>query len=202
MEIRLSKLIGQGTVCRCFLHPDDQSLCVKITDNICELRRMLDIDAAMPDLLRPWLVGHFGIVATDKGPGMLVELARDAEGTPARPLCEFPAGIGTTVAASLDGFARAIINNDLFFYDFNLKNFVVQDGERVRFVDLKGYHRNGYWGFLKLENVFAPLARIIMYRRLRRMYAQIGLSFPFSPKIWRRPWTVKRFAIQHRLTYR
>jgi hypothetical protein len=197
-EIKLAKLIGEGMVCRCFAHADDPSMCVKVTGELRELERILAIDSAMPDVLRPWLVRHFGIVTTDRGPGLVAELAADKDGTPARPLCEFSDGIGAEAAASLNGFVDAIIKNDLFFYDFNLKNFVVQDGMRIRFIDVKGYHRNGYWGFLKLENAFAPFARIIMRRRLRRLYAKIGLPFPFAVKIWRRPWTVKRITIRRR----
>jgi hypothetical protein len=48
----------------------------------------------MPDVLRLWLVKHFGIIATDRGSGLVAELAADKDETTARQLCEFSYGIG------------------------------------------------------------------------------------------------------------
>lgn len=88
------------------------------------------------------------------------------------------------IYSSLNRIIKRLIARDIFFYDFNLGNFAVQtlkDGsKKVWFIDIKGLNRTGYKGFLHLERIFAPLARIIMFRRIRRLYKELGLQFPFE----------------------
>ena len=70
------------------------------------------------------------------------------------------------------------------FYDLNLGNFVVTGShpksKKLFFIDLKSLHKNGYLGFLKMERYIAPLARIIMFRRIRWLYRSFGLQFPMD----------------------
>ena len=66
----------------------------------------------------------------------------------------------------------------LFFYDFNLRNFVVQikRGEsRLYYIDLKSFDSYKPWTFLHLEKISNTIARRIMAHRLKRLLMMIGI---------------------------
>ena len=93
--------------------------------------------------------------------------------------------LGDDIERDLREILRRLITHNLFFYDFNEGNFVVKEtrcgGKKVVFIDLKGFHKNHYMGFLKMERFIAPLARNIMFRRMRTLYRELNLSeFPLD----------------------
>ncbi len=164
-------------------------MCVKIVKNqknVPELLRELRIAKLTAPYLKNFSVSYEpDLVETDKGPGLVCGLVCDADGSVSPPLVSFVRGGGdvSKIEAQLNGFVRCLIVHDIFFYDFNWGNLVVQttpSGEkRLRYIDLKSLHKNGYAGFLKLEKFIAPFARVIMFRRIRREYRKLGLAFPF-----------------------
>ena len=186
----LKEFIGHGAVRDCYLHPDDPGKCVKVIRDPKDLH-ILEREIMLTQLLSP-LFGELcatcepDVVETDRGMGMVSNLIVDADGSTSPSLHNFlhAGGDAHELQPTLDAITRTMIENDLFFYDFNGNNFVIQtlaDGSRrAVFIDLKSLHRNGYWGYLKLERWIAPLGRNIMYRRIRRLYSWLGLEFPFD----------------------
>ena len=83
----------------------------------------------------------------------------------------------------LNRIIKRMIVRDIFFLDLNMGNFAVQtlNGKKaVIMIDIKNLNRAGFVGFLHLERIFAPLARDIMFRRIRRLYNVLGLEFPYD----------------------
>ena len=191
--LHLEENIGHGASRQCYVHPEDPNKCVKVPQNakaLKDIRREIMINVLLRPLLRDCIPEcEEKLAETDKGQGMVCELIRDFDGRISLPVTNenrtaekgFDA---RALAPSLDLFVGKIIENDIFFYDFNKGNFVFQrtspDESRMVYVDMKSLGVNGYPGFLKLEKFIAPLARIIMFRRVRRFYRETGFDFPFD----------------------
>lgn len=188
----LKTQIGHGSSRFCYVHPENPNKCVKVAQHekdLKDLRREIMINT----LLRPLFGERMALceselAQTDKGPGFVCDLVRNHDGAISPPMSqEAFHGRGKErkgLVSSLNSLMEKIIENDIFFFDFNGGNFVIQTLENgdanIIFVDMKSLNVNGYWGFLKLERFVAPLARIIMYRRMRRMYSDRELPFPFD----------------------
>ena len=117
----------------------------------------------------------------------MCELVRNEDdGELALSLAQYQERFGADdVEPELRKVLESLIRDNLFFYDFNRSNFVVKrmasGGKKVVFIDLKGFHKNHYMGFLKMERYIAPLARNIMFRRMRTLYRELNLSeFPLD----------------------
>ena len=85
------------------------------------------------------------------------------------------------IIAEINAFTALLLKNNLFFYDFNLMNFVVQNKKghfRLRYIDMKSFENYKSWSFLGLEKISPAIARHIMIRRLKRMYKLLNLPFP------------------------
>ncbi|ANZ44599.1 YrbL family protein [Cloacibacillus porcorum] len=186
----LKELIGSGSVRDCYLQPCDQNKCVKVVkkqSNLPELEREIKIAKLVYPFLKEFIVDYEdSLTDTNKGAGLVCGLVKnDDDGLPAQPLIKYlhSGGNITDIKDEIDNLMSTIISCGLFFYDFNWGNFVVRNCEKAKrffFIDLKGLHKNGYLGYLKMERSIAPLARIIMFRRIRRFYREIGLTFPFE----------------------
>ena len=191
--IYLKTLIGQGASRFCYLHPQDKQKCVKVPKNsqaLKDIRREIMINTLLQPVLGDCISScEKDIIATDKGPGMVCELIRNYDGTVSLPIkrANRTADKGYDVHSlepSMNLFFEKIIENDIFFFDFNFGNFVFQftapQKLKLVYTDVKSLNVNGYLGFLKLDKFISPLARIIMFRRIRRFYRELGLAFPFK----------------------
>lgn len=153
-----------------------------------EFRREARIHERIKNLLRGRIAHVYpDIIETDKGPGLVCQLIRDEIKKNISPniSCYLKnGGDSFLLLTGLNWLAKRIIMRDLFFLDFNRGNFAVQtrsdNSKFIWLIDIKSLNRAGFRGFLHLERIFSPLARIIMYRRLRRLYRDIGLKFPDS----------------------
>ena len=185
--IILSEVLGHGAARYCYLYPDDKNLCVKIEltpdANSYEIHVYNSVKTLIPGQI-PCI--YPDTIETDKGAGILCQVIRDEpDGKISPNFIEFKrSGDFNLVYSSLNRIIKRLIARDIFFYDFNKGNFVVQtlkDGsKKVWFIDVKSLNRTGYLGFLHLERIFAPLARVIMFRRIRGLYKDLGLKFPFE----------------------
>lgn len=190
--IYLREHIGGSAVRQCYRHPLDESKCVKVVKNkkdIPELMREMRISKLVRPYLGDYIVRYEDeLIETDKGPGLVCDLVRnEIDLTVAPPLAVYLENGGAVkdIAADLIEILRRLIEHNLFFYDFNRGNFVIRTdadgGRHLVFTDLKGFHKNGYSGFLKMERFIAPLARNIMYRRIRRFYRELDFdAFPLD----------------------
>lgn len=187
----LTEYIGGSAVRECYVHPLDRNLCVKVVKHkadLPELTREISVAKLLAPYLKDYIVRYDdGLVETDKGLGLVCELVRNEDdGELALSLAQYQERFGADdVEPELRKVLESLIRDNLFFYDFNRSNFVVKrmasGGKKVVFIDLKGFHKNHYMGFLKMERFIAPLARNIMFRRMRTLYHELNLSeFPLD----------------------
>ena len=161
---------------------------VKHKADLPELTREISVAKLLAPYLKDYIVRYDdGLVETDKGLGLVCELVRNEDdGELALSLAQYQERFGADdVEPELRKVLESLIRDNLFFYDFNRSNFVVKrmasGGKKVVFIDLKGFHKNHYMGFLKMERYIAPLARNIMFRRMRTLYRELNLSeFPLD----------------------
>ena len=181
----LTDFIGKGSSRICFKHPTDAGKCVKIPTRFKEAKsfdREIAAFYAAKAVLSDFCAEQAPFAAdTNLGKGLVCEAFCDDDGTPSKPLGHFIENgrLDSEVAEQLNFFAYNLLAHDLFLYDFNMNNFVVQiknGKKRLKYVDMKSFCRYKGWCFLKLENVFAPLARLLMKRRLKRLFRQCGLN--------------------------
>ena len=182
----LSILIGQGATRECYLHPSKFNKCVKILKNSKnkkilerELRTYFVVKSFLGDLLPTY---ENVLVDTNKGVGVVCELFRDDDGKLSKPISYYAKNseMDDEIISELYHFAYQLVEHDLYFYDFNLKNFVIQikqGQKKLKYIDLKSYNNNKSWTFLKLEKIFSFLAKIIMQRRLKRCFKLLNINF-------------------------
>ncbi len=187
----LTEYIGGSAVRECYVHPLDRNLCVKVVKHkadLPELTREISVARLLAPYLKDYTVRYDdGLVETDKGLGLVCELVRNEDdGELALSLAQYQERFGAeNIEPELRKVLESLIRDNLFFYDFNRSNFVVKrmvsGAKKVVFIDLKGFHKNHYMGFLKMERFIAPLARNIMFRRMRTLYRELNLSeFPLD----------------------
>ena len=185
----LQKRIGHGRTHDCWLHPLDENLCVKVNledrqsnPQLYEIHVYERVTNLLPGLIAKI---HPELVETDKGLGLVSDIVRDGDGKISPSLHEYfkNGGDAKEILRPLNRIIKRMIVRDLFFFDFNKGNFVVQTlhgKKQVIITDIKSLNRTGFKGYLHLERVFAPLARIIIFRRIRKLYKELGLDFPYD----------------------
>ncbi len=186
--LRLTTLIGKGATRECYIHPERQEKCVKVFQKPELAETSFKKELEVYQKVRP-ILGNFicaydlKLVETDKGTGLISERILDDDKKDSKPLVTyFVSGrMNNEIIKEIRLFTKLLIANDLFFYDFNLMNFVIQkkDGHfRLRYIDMKSFNNYKSWSFLGLEHFSKTIARFIMRRRLKRMYRLLNLSFP------------------------
>lgn len=180
----LTKFVGKGATRICFEHPDYFDKCVKIAvrfkDNYLLVRELRTYSYIKMDLGDYLIDYEPQLVDTNQGKGLVCSLLRDDNGEFSKTLDYYFSKkmLHNDIISQLWHFAYCLIERDIFFYDFNLKNFVVQikNGQyKLFYTDLKSFEKNKSWTFLKLEKVITPLARYIMIRRLKRLFSFLGI---------------------------
>lgn len=187
--LHLQKLIGRGGTRECWQHPLHDNLCVKVNlgnrqnnSLLYEIHVYERIKNLLPGLVA---ANHPELVKTNKGQGLVCEIVRDDDGRISPSLDEYSKSGGDMkiIRNSLNRLIKRLIVRDIFFLDLNEGNFAVQTlhGKKtVIMIDIKSLNRAGFLGYLHLERIFAPLARNIMFRRIRRLYTNLGLEFPYD----------------------
>ncbi len=178
----LKKFIGKGATRICFEHPVCPEKCVKVAV------RFRDADKLKAELKTYFYVKSYlgeyvpnydnPLADTNLGKGLVCELLRDDDGSYSRTLADYwvKNKISADLVSQLRFLGYHLIAHDLFFYDFNLQNFVVQikNGRQyLKYTDLKSFNNYKSWTFLKLERIIVPLARYLMTRRLKRLISTV-----------------------------
>ncbi len=181
----LTDFLGKGSSRLCFKHPTEAEKLVKIPSRFKEAasfdREIRAFYAAKP-VLNDFIARNAPrVVDTNLGKGLECDAFFDDDGSLSKTLGHYSENgrICSELAEQLDFFAYNLLAHDLFFYDFNLNNFVVQIAngkKRLKYIDMKSFCRYKGWCFLKLENVCAPLARVLMRRRLKKLFCLCGLK--------------------------
>ena len=173
--IELNKMIGYGAVRACYEHPQNQRLCIKVFLKQGDAKKTftneINLYKKLKNILSPYLCRYEEeLVETDKGLGMVTELLRDSDLTISKPLANFPQT--PEIKAQIDDFCQRLIKNNIFFYDFNLQNFVVQNIEgktQLKFIDMKSYRHYKPWTYLGLEKFVPYFAHRAMKQRINKL---------------------------------
>jgi hypothetical protein len=174
--------IGQGASRKCYQHPKNPDKCVKVAlDSEGEHHNQYELQAyaVLKGELTDYIVEYDeALVETDQGPGLVCGLLKDADGRISQSLMEYMEHntLSDDLKRQIDDFFSLLLSRKLNFYDFNVKNFIIQkkaEGERLVYIDIKGYNRTK--SRLKLEDLFPPVGRRKMKRRMARFYGYIGL---------------------------
>lgn len=119
------------------------------------------------------------LVSTDKGLGLVCRQVLDDNGDLSKTLGEYlndPDTSPERLKPQLDRFFQTLFLKKLYFFDFNLNNFLIQihDGRpTLRFIDLKGYRKDR--SVLPVSYLSSSLAKRKMKRRIERLYKRIML---------------------------
>jgi hypothetical protein len=187
----LSEMIGEGGDRECWRHPANRSLCIKVAKPAPE-RLQNDIDfhygkhLARRNIFGPHLTRVYGWVETNRGRGLVLELAQQPDGTPCTQLPDaLRTGQLTQAEASAlicEAFDWLIARN-VILADYGVNNFLVRRSPlgsyHLVFVDGLGARHFGlkYWS----RRVFGFLAR-----RKTRQFRQKALRMleDKSSKLW------------------
>ncbi len=187
--LELTELIGQGAFRACYKHPLTPGLCIKVflpgKGSARQFKREIEVYKKVRPALQNFICFYqTELVETNLGPGLINELILDDDGQISQSICYYKGQkqIDDEIISGLNEFSECLLKNNLFFYDFNLLNFVIQkkNGRKLlRFIDLKSYHHYKPWTFLGLEKFIPALARLAMKQRLRKLYSRLGLKPEF-----------------------
>ncbi len=181
----LKKPLAEGMMRTCWLHPRDEQKCVKVAkkkSDVKILEKELRVYQKVKATLAPFICQYDDLlVETNRGPGLICELVCDDAGKAAQNLSTFlkQEGCDDSLKQHFDTFFKIILQNNFYFTDFNLDNFLVfyKDKEiTIRYIDLKSYRDTK--AAIKLEIVFPFLWRIKTLRRMRYFYHRLGWPVP------------------------
>lgn len=181
--LELKKFISKGATRICFEHPNDENLCVKVIvrfkdDKI--LYKELKAYNYIKDELKDYIVWYDEkVVDTNLGKAVICKLLRDENKEYSKPLSYYKNEIDDEIKTQLWHFAYKLIEHDIFFYDFNLNNFVIQINngkKKLYYTDIKSFERYKPLTFLRLERVIPQLARYLMIKRLKKIFKNIGIT--------------------------
>ena len=118
------------------------------------------------------------LLKTSKGAGLVTRKILDDDGMMSSTLSAYLRNhqhLSAELEESFRQFFDLLIRNNIYFYDFNHDNFLIQkkDGhELLRFIDLKGYRKDQ--SFFRLTYLSARQAKIKMTRRIGRFYDRLN----------------------------
>ena len=143
-----SMLLGEGASRKCYSHPKDKKKCLKIEKKSGTINRQdLESYHIVKSILNSYLAGYDDeLVETNMGAALVCELIFDEDGQPSESFAEYKQTQKPSpqLKDQFLHFFNLLQKNDLFFYDFNPKNFIVQkvpDGVRLRYIDLKSFKK-------------------------------------------------------------
>lgn len=183
--LKLTNFIGKGATRICFAHPNDANKCVKVSARYKDddkLYKELNCYNRVKTQLKDFLLEYEPeLIMTDLGRGLVCQLLKDDNGEYSKSLDRYikKHTIEDVLKAQLLEFSDCLIKNNIFFYDFNLQNFMVQikDGQKkLYYVDLKSFEHYKSWTFLHLEKIIPPLARYVMTKRLQKIFNRLNIS--------------------------
>ncbi len=184
----LKDLINQGASRACYLHPKDDAKCVKVAlipgREIENMRREIKAYNSVRSVIGDYLVAHEEcLVETNLGKGVVCDLLIDDDGEYSRDFHHYQKNglLTDEILGQLHDFFASLLKNNIFFYDFNYKNFLVwcRNGRKyLKYADMKSY--NNSRTLIKVEKFVPMVAKYKMKRRIIRFYSQRKLQYPES----------------------
>ena len=176
-------LINEGATRKCYRHPLDSTKCLKVAKNNSAVNEQ-DLQAyqRVQPLLRNHIAGYEDRLAdTNLGKALVCELIRDDEGNPSASFAEYRRSndsVEENLASQFAHFFDKISRENLFFYDLNPKNFIIQrtsEGTRLIYTDLKSLGKTRTLVALEKIPFFAKT-------KLRRRISRFKRRFLHSAK--------------------
>ncbi|NLY03442.1 MAG: putative lipopolysaccharide heptosyltransferase III [Campylobacter sp.] len=181
-KLVLTEFIGGDSKRYTYVHPFDKNRCVKVLiDKEAEDFNMKDSEIYdfLGEIMGDFVPKHeSGFVDTNMGKGIVSELIRDENGEISQNLTNYLKNNKFDLHEELDKFVTLLIKNDLYFYDFNLNNFLVQktaSGKKLRFIDLKSFKNSRSALNLERSDFFAKKK---LRRRVKKLYEILGITLP------------------------
>lgn len=182
--LELSKFINKGETRICFEHPFIRNKCVKVASKHKD-EKFLQKEIDNYFMVKNELSGHIvsyetNLVQTNFGQGLICDLLRDDNGQISKTLSEYLCykTLDEDLSCQLSHFVYCLLEHNIYFYDFNLKNFIVQikNGKKfLYYTDLKSLNNYKSWTFLKFERIIPPLAKYLMIRRIKRLFRYLEM---------------------------
>jgi hypothetical protein len=179
--------INHGKTRDCFAHPTDDSLVVKTAfpgddegfiSNANELLAYNNLMELHPGL--SCVTRCVGYTATNRGEGLLCQSIRDDDGSISKSIwnlivyqddCDVP-----YIRQIITDFCHHLRDNDIFIFDLNLKNIVLQLGNTGVYtpfiIDLKSQIE--IKEFIPLSTHIKYFSRKKLHRRTNQLIARIG----------------------------
>ena len=184
--------IGAGLHRECYLHPEDERLCVKVivAGNSDENRREARYYSRLSARGISWdmLARFHGLVETSRGEGAVFGLIRDYEGSISRPLNEYlenpalGAQCQATLPRALPALKTYLLENRIVTMTLKAKNILVQrtgaDQGRLVIVDNVGNS-----DFIPLSHYVGALGRLKIRRKWRRFENDLLQRYPEIPAL-------------------
>jgi hypothetical protein len=179
-------LVGQGTLRACYLHPQDETLIIKVgrpdrnggTD--ANRKEFLSYQKIRQRHEKLEHISHcHGFIETDRGQGLACDCIRDSSGGISQTIWDIVVYDDDCDIDNILEVARTLcdylIAHDLFLFDINLKNIVLRkrrDNDYQAYaIDLKGPYDNKE--FLQLSSRITFLGRKKLKRRTRQLLERI-----------------------------
>ena len=185
--LQLQKIIGRGASRTCYEHPNNKNLCIKIYNKKGygekELEEEIKVYQEVKTKLSPYIC-HYEeeLVPTNKGKGLATEIIRDDSGEISSSLIRKYKQVTEELYQQLDDFCQRLIKDKIFFYDFNIANFVVQEKDNhqyLKYIDLKSYKKYKPWTYLRLERIIPYLAQRALKQRIKKLYKILKRPYRF-----------------------
>lgn len=204
IDLSGATLIGHGWKRDCYLHPTDTGLCIKLPsakpkgtrrfrERFIEWRNGGSIGdqhndrewaayRQFGDLLAPYLPVYHGFVATSRGRGLLIDVVRDADGSPSAHLKDWlratPVHEAAPLLARISALLDLLLCHDIWLMDLNLTNFVARidaGGEaHPMLIDIKRIADNKE--LFQISRWSRTLMRRKLARRIARFHAKVEMT--------------------------
>lgn len=178
-------LLGQGTKRRCYVYPDEPSLCIKITSErgkrsanreIRYLNRLRRRGVSMAQ------IGDFrGRVQTNLGLGELYQLVRDYDGRVSGSMRHYlrlgDDEVTETIVAAIEELRVYLVQNEILFSDLKVDNLLAKKGcdGSLRLVIIDGVGDNNQIPFLEY---FQPLRVRQCMKKWDAFISDVAMWFP------------------------
>lgn len=182
LELSPESEIAKGATRRCFLHPQNPNILIKIEkdekskSNIWEAKYYGEVAEKYGEVTG--ITKLFGFVDTNLGKGLMVEAVRNADGGLSRRIADIvenPDKVGhwslEKVYAAVQELTDRLIAMDIRQFDLNMGNIVIREDEKGNYtaciIDLKGPYDNKE--HIPLSSWFSFFAKRKMKRRSEKL---------------------------------
>lgn len=211
LKLSSNLFLKDGATRSVYRHPLDNNKCVKVLKDV-KIKdfksfkkflrlHLLGFDPNKNELQNYRKISNTGIgkflpkfdlelVDTNFGKGLVCEVVKDFDGNISKCIHKYineKQVSDLEIEKQLGEFFAILLKSDVFFYDFNLNNFMIRlkrNNEVIQkqlvYSDIKSL--NEAKSLIKVERIFKFLARNKLRRRVRQFYKVMNLRIPVKLK--------------------